>query len=73
MPCRCIDCSETPALTYTEKYRHESEVREVMRRFGTKELIKEYLAGIEKARGAEAMQRLRKDLLIEWELLGRVK
>ena len=73
MPCRCIDCSETPALTYTEKYRHESEVREVMRRFGTKELIKEYLAGIEKARGTEAMQRLRKDLLIEWELLGRVK
>ena len=67
MPCRCIDCSETPAPTYTEQFRHESEVREVMRRFGTKERIKEYLAGIEKARGHEAAQRLRKDLLIEWQ------
>lgn len=66
MPCRCIDCSETPAPTYTESFRHETEIREVMRRFGTKEQIKEYLSGIEKKRGFEAMQRLRIDLLQEW-------
>jgi len=39
----------------------------VLRRFGTKEQIKEYLAGIEKKRGSEAMQRLRIDLLNEWQ------
>jgi len=39
----------------------------VLRRFGTKEQIKEYLAGIEKKRGSEAMQRLRIDLLKEWQ------
>lgn len=66
MPCRCIDCSETPALTYTEQHRHESEVREVMRRFGTRDQIRAYLEGIEKKRGFEAMQRLRMDLLKEW-------
>lgn len=67
MTCHCIDCSETPALTYTERHRNETEVREVLRRFGTKEQIKEYLAGIEKKRGSEAMQRLRIDLLKEWQ------
>jgi len=61
--CHCIDCSETPALTYTEQHRHRTEVDEVMRRFGTREQIKSYLEGIEKKRGFEAMQRLRIDLL----------
>jgi len=64
--CHCIDCSETPALTYTEQHRHKTEVQEVLRRFGTKEQIKAYLEGIEKKRGFEAMQRLRMDLLNEW-------
>ena len=66
MTCYCVDCSKTPALTYLDQYRHEAEVREVMRRFGTKEQIKVYLEGIEKKRGFEAMQRLRMDLLKEW-------
>ena len=70
MICCCVDCAEMPALTYTEAHRHETEVREVMRRFGTKEQIKEYLEGIEKKRGFEAMQRLRMDLLREW---GKLK
>jgi len=64
--CHCDQCSDSPALTYTERHRHETEIREVLRRFGTKEQIKEYLAGIEKKRGSEAMQRLRIDLLNEW-------
>jgi hypothetical protein len=66
MICRCVDCSETPDQKYSDQYRHETEVSEVMRRFGTKEQIKAYLEGIEKKRGFEAMQRLRRDLLVEW-------
>lgn len=66
MPCHCVDCSDTQEKTYTDEHRHECEVREVMRRFGTKEQIKAYLEGIEKVRGFEAMQRLRKDLLVEF-------
>ena len=67
MTCYCSDCSKAPAPTYLDQYRHESEVREVMRRFGTKEQIKAYLEGIEKKRGFDAMQRLRTDLLKDWE------
>lgn len=56
--------------TYTDQFRHESEVREIMRRFGTKEQIKLYLEMVEKKRGGDAMQRLRLDLLKEWRLMG---
>lgn len=66
MKCQCIDCSETQDYKYGEQHRHETEVKEIMRRFGTKEQIKAYLEGIEKKRGVEAMQRLRMDLLKEW-------
>lgn len=52
--------------TYTDQFRHETKVREIMCRFGTKEQIKAYLEGVEKKRGFEAMQRLRIDLLKEW-------
>lgn len=51
---------------YSEQHRHECEIREIMRRFGTKEQIKSYLEEIEKKRGFEAMQRLRVDLLKVW-------
>lgn len=66
MKCLCSGCSKTPTHTYTDQFRHEAEVRETMRRFGTKEQIKAYLEGIEKKRGVDAMQRLRIDLLKEW-------
>ena len=66
LKCHCVNCSKTQYPTYLDKFRHETEVREVTRRFGTKEQIKAYLEGIEKKRGFEAMQRLRMDLLKEW-------
>lgn len=66
MQCLCSGCAKDPAHTYTDQFRHETEVLEIMRRFGTKEQIKAYLEGIEKKRGFEAMQRLRIDLLKEW-------
>lgn len=58
--------NKNTSSTYTDQFRHETEVREIMRRFGTKEQIKAYLEGTEKKRGSEAMQRLRIDLLKEW-------
>lgn len=66
LKCHCVNCSKTPDPTYLDKFRHEAEVREVMRRFGTKEQIKAYLEMVEKNRGVDAMQRLRIDLLKEW-------
>lgn len=63
MTCQCAQCSKDPPETYSEQYRHECEIREIMRRFGTKDQIKVYLEGIEKKRGFAEMQRLRKDLL----------
>lgn len=66
MPCLCSGCSETITKTYSDTFKHETEVREIMRRFGTKEQIKAYLEGVEKKRGVDAMQRLRIDLLKEW-------
>lgn len=58
--------NKNTSSTYTDQFRHEAEVREIMRRFGTKEQIKAYLEVVEKKRGFEAMQRLRMDLLKEW-------
>lgn len=66
---RCVyaqDAQKRRAHTYTDQFRHEAEVREIMRRFGTNEQIKAYLEVVEKKRGFEAMQRLRIDLLKEW-------
>lgn len=50
----------------TEQHRHDSEVREVMRRFPKPEQITAYLEGVEKRRGSEAMERLRVDLRKAW-------
>lgn len=66
MQCLCSGCSKNTAHAYSDQFRHEAEVREIMRRFGTKEQIKSYLEVVEKKRGLEAMQRLRMDLLKEW-------
>ena len=67
MPCQCALCTDTPGETYTEQFRHRTEVNEIMRRFETPESIKEFLKGVEEKRGTEAMQRLRLDLLREWK------
>lgn len=58
--------NKNPSRPHNDQFRHEAEVREIMRRFGTKEQIKAYLEVVEKKRGFDAMQRLRIDLLKEW-------
>lgn len=64
--CQCIDCSKTPDPKYSEQYRHETEVREVIRRARTEEKIESYLEGIKQKRGFAAMQRLKVDLMKAW-------
>lgn len=65
--CQCSQCSKDPPETYSEKYRHECEIREIMRRFGTKEQIKAYLESpLTLKRGAATVDKLRIDLRKEW-------
>lgn len=64
MKCHCKDCSPDPLQTYSEQFKHESEVRYVSKQNGA--WIKEFLEGVEKKRGFDARDRLRKDVLIEW-------
>lgn len=67
MTCKCSQCYKDPPETYSEQYRHECEIREIMRRFGTKEQIKAYLESpLTQKRGASAVDKLRIDLRKEW-------
>lgn len=56
--CRCESCTDDPAPTYTERYRHECEVQEVAS-MPSNEARREYLALVEKKRGINAATRLR--------------
>jgi hypothetical protein len=53
-------------------YRHQCEVREVLR-MGAKgrSRVDDYLAKVEKARGAEAASKLRDDAKAQWVLGNR--
>lgn len=59
--------------TRSETYRHQCEVREII----AKRLAKgrgwaqDHLAGIEKARGKKARQKLEADILQQWNLGNR--
>lgn len=52
--------------TYSEEFRFECEVNEVLSRFKTREERKEYLDGVEKKRGFEAANKLREGVKAEW-------
>jgi hypothetical protein len=52
--------------TYTEAHRHACEVRYVLA-MPDKNRRRAYLAGVEKARGKPAADRLRTDILNEWK------
>lgn len=54
-------------MSEVEDFRHNAEVREVLRRFPAPEQITAYLEGVEKMRGKEAKNKLRLDLLKEWK------
>lgn len=64
MKCRGDQCSEDPLYTYSEEFRHETEVRFVAQQSGA--WIKEFLGGVEKKRGSAARDRLRKDVVKIW-------
>lgn len=56
-----------------EEYRHQCECREWMRRRREQgpEWLRRMLAGIEKARGKEAAERLKRDIATQWRLGNR--
>ncbi len=55
--CKCPACTPTPAPTYTEAWRHETECRHVAR-LPDKSTRKRYLALVAKVRGESAMRRI---------------
>ena len=55
--CRCEQCTDDPAPTWTEAWRLECEARAVLK-MPTREARRDYLASIEKLRGAPGRQRL---------------
>lgn len=68
MTCQCIECCKEKHETYSPEFRHETEVREIMRRFSTKEQINAYLESpLTQKRGAAAVDKLRIDLRKAWK------
>lgn len=65
--CRCDSCCpEDPDPKATEAYRHECEVRYVAN-LPSHARRRDYLAGVQKARGEAATRRLREDA---WRLMN---
>jgi len=65
MKCRCDQCSDDPLYTYTEKFRHNEEVKMIM---GKNLLVdrRSYIDCVERIRGIESANRIRSDLLKLW-------
>ena len=61
MTCYCESCSKDPLPTYTEKFKRESFVREIVSREG--ESIREFLKGFKEKRGEVEYRKLRSDIL----------
>lgn len=64
MPCHCTDCSTDPLPTYSEDFRHKTEVNYVAKQ--NSKWIKEFLEKVKVKRGDDAYNRLRNDVLKVW-------
>ena len=66
MNCRCDQCSDDPLYTYTEKFRHNEEVKMIM---GKNLLVdrRSYIDCVERIRGIESANKIRSDLLKLWK------
>jgi hypothetical protein len=66
MKCRCEQCSDDPLYTYSESWRHETEVKMIM---GKRLLVdrRSYIDGVERIRGIESVNKIRNDLLKLWK------
>jgi len=62
--CFCEQCSSDPKPTYTEKFKHESFVRQIASRDG--DSIREFLQGFKEKRGEVEYRKLRSDVLKVW-------
>lgn len=53
--------------TYSEEYRHQCEVRQVLRwRCESVQKVRDYFRAVEGARGADAVFRLKLDCVDQW-------
>lgn len=68
MKCQCEQCSDTPALTYTEQYRHRTECKAVAKRFYLDEKgFEKYMKGVLEKSGFERANRLRNGVKWLWD------
>ena len=65
IPCLCPSCAKEPAETYSEQFRHETEVRFVAQHDA--EWIAQYLDVVKVKRGEAAWMKLREDVRKEWK------
>ena len=70
MTCKCSQCTDTPAETYTEQFRRESEARHVCN-ISTREGRANYLKKIEEKRGVAAMIELSNEVKRQWQILKK--
>lgn len=61
MTCRCESCSKEPLPTYTEKFKHESFVRQVSG--FDKYRMAEFAKIVKKDKGYQAWLKIRADIL----------
>lgn len=70
MPCKCSQCTDTPAETYTEKHRHRCEAKAVAKMFWRDvDGFEKFMVGVTEKRGAPAAYKLRKAVEWLWDLL----
>jgi len=66
--CYCEQCTKDPLKTYTERFRHVAECKEMAAKFYGKERdFEAYMAGAVKLRGQAGADKLRNGVKFLWE------
>jgi len=64
--CLCPSCTDRPAPSYTDAFRHQCEVAFVVGLPGRAERV-EYFSLVRERRGAAAAKRLREEAIAAWK------
>lgn len=65
--CFCVDCSEEPQKSYTERHRHNCECKYIAKLFyRDAQGFEEHMKGVEGKRGKVAANRLRTGVIFLW-------
>ena len=66
--CHCEQCATEPLGTYTKRFRHVAECKEVATNFYGDEVgFEAYMAGVVKLRGQAGADKLREGVIFLWE------